>query len=678
MLQKYIGIILVGIFGFCKGVNGENTLCLKSEIVLKKPGNAAIVYPLNAASDEEGICPAHWPATDILPVEIVRRVTGNSGTQKLVVTLTAHQDVYFHFSQRLVLPFRQDSCLFYLPGFWYRRNLRSPENTPSFRLSRHWTVREDRLSAPLTGIWDEQSGGYTAVLRTGNFWQDALTTHKEGEVILSGETSVGHTGFAEDNGRTTVVFGFPFAESPYTYLRKLTLAPAVKAFQYLQKGESVRLEWIICQGQASDYSDFIKQLWEYSYDTYQPVPLENSYTVQEVKAVLSQYFRQSLVEDYALKYYSGAHLRTADCQPNGVAEVGFIGRTLLNAYNAMEYGEEQSDRGLQTDARKVFDSYLTEGFTAEGLLREFVNFSEGTEEDCYSIRRQSEGAYALLYYLRHEKERGKECKEGEKRVSILLDRFLHLQNADGSFPRKFRKDGSLLDKSGGSTPSAVLPLVMGYRYFGDSRYLKAAQRSLVYLEKELISRSDYFSSTLDANCEDKEASLYASTAAWYMALVSRGKERRHYADLSRQAAYFALSWYYLWDVPFARGQMLGDIGLKSRGWGNVSVENNHIDVFVFEFADVLRWLAREYEEPRFKNFADVISSSMVQLLPYKEHLCGIAKEGYYPEVVQHTCWDYGKNGKGFYNNIFAPGWTVASLWELLTPGRAEKFLQKKK
>ena len=41
MLQKYIGIILVGIFGFCKGVNGENTLCLKSEIVLKKPGNAA-------------------------------------------------------------------------------------------------------------------------------------------------------------------------------------------------------------------------------------------------------------------------------------------------------------------------------------------------------------------------------------------------------------------------------------------------------------------------------------------------------------------------------------------------------------------------------------------------------------------------------------------------------------
>ena len=41
--------------------------------------------------------------------------------------------------------------------------------------------------------------------------------------------------------------------------------------------------------------------------------------------------------------------------------------------------------------------------------------------------------------------------------------------------------------------------------------------------------------------------------------------------------------------------------------------------------------------------------------------------------MQHTAWDYGKNGKGFYNDIFAPGWTVASLWQMLTPDRVTKF-----
>lgn len=97
---------------------------------------------------------------------------------------------------------------------------------------------------------------------------------------------------------------------------------------------------------------------------------------------------------------------------------------------------------------------------------------------------------------------------------------------------------------------------------------------------------------------------------------------------------------------------------------------------IFGLADILRWLSAEYKEPRFGEFAKVISSSMRQLLPFEGHQCGIARKGYYPEVVQHTHWDYGRNGKGFYNDIFAPGWTVASLWQLLTPTRAATFLKK--
>jgi len=218
---------------------------------------------------------------------------------------------------------------------------------------------------------------------------------------------------------------------------------------------------------------------------------------------------------------------------------------------------------------------------------------------------------------------------------------------------------------------------MAYSYFKDKNYLESARKTAVYLEKELISKSDYFSSTLDANCEDKEASLYASTAMYYLSFVTKGKEREHYIDLCKESAYFCLSWYYMWDVPFAQGQMLGDVGFKSRGWGNVSVENNHIDVFIFEFATILDWLAVERKEPRFSEFSSVIKSSMLQLMPVEGHMFDIGKVGYYPEVVQHTHWDYGKNGKGFYNDIFAPGWTVASLWQMLSPERVSDYFNKK-
>ena len=123
--------------------------------------------------------------------------------------------------------------------------------------------------------------------------------------------------------------------------------------------------------------------------------------------------------------------------------------------------------------------------------------------------------------------------------------------------------------------------------------------------------------------------------------------------------------------------MLGDLNFKSRGWGNVSVENNHIDVFVFELPHIFRWLGKKINEPRFTQLDKIITNSLCQLLPTSNHLCGIGKPGYYPEVVQHTTWDYGKNGKGFYNNIFAPGWTVASLWELYSPDRTTGFFQNK-
>ena len=46
---------------------------------------------------------------------------------RLTVQLTAAQDVYFNYRQLLSTGYRHDNCQFYMPGFWYRRNLRSPK-----------------------------------------------------------------------------------------------------------------------------------------------------------------------------------------------------------------------------------------------------------------------------------------------------------------------------------------------------------------------------------------------------------------------------------------------------------------------------------------------------------------------------------------------------------------------
>lgn len=648
---------------------------MQAWLQLKTPGNMAVCHPLVIEGTHEQLT---LNAHEAVPAEVTASIQTIGSERVYTVAIKALNTIYFNYKQSIkAANFRHNDCQFLMPGFWYRRNLRSPQEAPSFHTSDSWLVREDRLSTPLTGAFCETTGEYLTVLRSDAIKKAAYSAIHEGEVVLSGPSDIGFTGFENLNGDTWLSFGFPYQEMPKTYIRKLTLDPPVTAFEKLEKGETKVLTWRINQGKASDYSDFTAQVWKYSFDQLNPQPVQLPYDNNFVKKTLANFFKEAYTKTDDLNYYSGIHLLTYDCKNNGGAEIGFIGRVLLNAFFALEYAEATNNESLKEEAISIFNSYLKNGFTPTGYFREFVHFDHNEEPNVYSIRRQSEGIYAVLHYLNYERSKNRKHPEWEERMKKLLTNFMALQNEDGSFPRKFDQDSQVMDASGGSTPSATLPLVMASTYFNNKTYLALARKTGAYLETEIISKADYFSSTLDANCEDKEASLYASTAMYYLALATKGKERAHYTKLTKQAAYFALSWYYLWDVPFAQGQMLGDIGLKSRGWGNVSVENNHIDVFIFGLTDVLLWLDKTTDEPRFKAMTEVIQSSMMQLLPYEGHMCGIERVGYYPEVVQHTNWDYGKNGKGFYNNYFAPGWTVASLWEMLQTGSAERFIKAK-
>ena len=77
-----------------------------------------------------------------------------------------------------------------------------------------------------------------------------------------------------------------------------------------------------------------------------------------------------------------------------------------------------------------------------------MNFDKGYEEPIHSIRRQSEGVYAMFHFLAYEKENGRRHPEWEQKLKRILDMFLQLQNVDGSFPRKFRDDLTIVDPSG--------------------------------------------------------------------------------------------------------------------------------------------------------------------------------------------------------------------------------------
>lgn len=607
-------------------------------------------------------------------LELKNQITG-AGKSVYTLTVKANKDVNFHVSLNFQLEnMPHDTLDFLLPGLWYKRNLFVSDGAPSMKVSDEWMFREDRLSTPMVAAYNPVNQHYYALRHTNKIENDYLLPYNNGEVIMYGESDLGSVGFGKEDKNAYLAVSYPVAEYPKAYTRKLQLTNPITVFKHLKKGEEIVLTYEVVKGKASSYSAFVKEMWQYAYDSYQPEQLVPEHTPDEVKQHLADYYRQSYTDEYPLKGYSGVHVHIDQCEKRGIIEVGFIGRVLLNALYALQYGEQTGDAQLVKDAYAIYDSYLANGFTSNGFIREKIDFKRNHEWDELSIRRQSEGVMALLYFLDYEKSKGRNHPEWEKKIQTLLQRFIVLQREDNSFPRKFDNNMKVIDDTGGSSSCAVLPLTMAYKYFNEPKYLEVAEKTATYMKKESVDKGVYFSSTLDARCEDKEASIYITTAYYYLWLTT-GKQE--YVDYASQSVYFSLSYYYTWDVPFAKGQMLGDLGLKSRGWGNVSVENNHIDVYVFEFIDVLNWLSRKNGDKRLEAFGKVMASSMQdQLLPVEGRLCGVAKPGYYPEVVQHTNWDYGVNGKGYYNRLFGPGWVVASLWTMLSPGNTEAYFNK--
>jgi hypothetical protein len=150
----------------------QNLVCT---LHLKQPGNKSESIAMVLRGNR-------WTAADgrSLPLTVAEERTTEGASTKVKVILTANWDTYYNIGFGLRTSFNTSDCDFYLPGFWYHKNLRSPKEAPSFHVSNSWNVREDRLSAPLTGVMSQREGKSWTVTRMVDAPQECLTTAQQG------------------------------------------------------------------------------------------------------------------------------------------------------------------------------------------------------------------------------------------------------------------------------------------------------------------------------------------------------------------------------------------------------------------------------------------------------------------------------------------------------------------
>ena len=143
---------------------------IEATLLLKQPGNLAVAHQLHLNNNGK-----YEAKGTQLPLQISQTVTTDGDDKIVTINLKADADVYFNFGAELATGLSTEGSEFYLPGFWYHRNLRSPKEAPSFATSTSWNFRDDRLSTPLTSVYNTTTGSGWSVLRVEKGSADVQT-----------------------------------------------------------------------------------------------------------------------------------------------------------------------------------------------------------------------------------------------------------------------------------------------------------------------------------------------------------------------------------------------------------------------------------------------------------------------------------------------------------------------
>ena len=112
---------------------------IEATLKLMQPGNKAVDYQLELQGDR-------YVGKQKLPLVITRTVSKDGNDDVVTIRVKADKTVYFNFGAKMKTGLSAADNEYYLPGFWYHKNLRSPKEAPSFATSQSWNFRDDRLS----------------------------------------------------------------------------------------------------------------------------------------------------------------------------------------------------------------------------------------------------------------------------------------------------------------------------------------------------------------------------------------------------------------------------------------------------------------------------------------------------------------------------------------------------
>jgi hypothetical protein len=279
-------------------------------------------------------------------------------------------------------------------------------------------------------------------------------------------------------------------------------------------------------------------------------------------------------------------------------EYGWVGQNMRLGLSLWRCGKRSGNADLMERGTRIADRWIAAALDATrqnkpAPTRYVIKHKRWVDVmgsgEGYS-RATFETLYELAQFCRRLRRSGDAREAREQQLFELLDWYVDplRRRSDGLYPLVWSSNGEVV--SGPLVTAGALSiaaLAEAAALPGGERFLEPARNLMQSYAAAFLDKGGVHpcGSALDSGCEDMESGMFLlmSARTLYAAESSPphgdANFRARVLEWAAHAADWVLTWAYTWNVPLLPGTLLGDAGLHTRGFSDVSVQNRHLHVF---------------------------------------------------------------------------------------------------
>ena len=513
-------------------------------------------------------------------------------------------------------------------------------------------MREDRLPLPLVALVDPAANTVLSLTHIKPNGDSFIGDRGLGPVIDS-RMLFGSLGIIS-NRKPSLAFDFPGSEGERTYIAGRSDSPRwAERFHAVRSGARQEYELSIAWSHAPSFAAAVATVWQ---DAYGRFPQQLSAVDQGIVyaagiEVLNKYWKDY---DGVPGFPFSVALPDGSIKEESL-QMGFVGQQIPAAVHLLRCGLENKKPELERKGAAIIDFWTQQSASEAGVLRTWHDVRPNRWRDYGTfLRIACDGAVGVLNGWKLMTQHGENRPEWLAFCESWGDWLVSHQNPDGSFFRQYDFNGVPLQDTKFNTTHPIRFLVDLSKATGKKEYEAAAINAGAFSQRTVHEDYKYVGGTPDnPDVVDKEAGLIAIDA--FLALYDVTKDPRWLA-CAEQAACYAETWMYCWDVPMVAGDEKSDFpkGESTVGMSLISTGHSGADSFMAYYPFVYLRLYLYTGKTHYRDVAALMLCNTKQLQDLNGRL-GYAVKGLHTEAMTIAV------ARGHSVRLWLPWLTVAAL-----------------